>query len=107
MYTVTNPTRVYDSRRGAKLRAGQTVTVSTNLPAGAKAAHVNITGIMDRGGFFTAWGAGQRPDTSVLNGVPGQAVANAVTVPVDGVGRIRLFTHAPAHLIVDVMGWYR
>jgi hypothetical protein len=107
MYTVTHPTRVYDSRRGRKLSAGQTVTVSTNLPAGAKAAHVNLTAIMDRPGFITAWAAGNRPDTSVLNAQPGQAVANAVTVPVDGVGRIRVYAHSPAHLIVDVMGWYR
>jgi hypothetical protein len=108
MYTTTIPTRVYDSRTGAgvQVAAGQTVVISTNLPAGATAAHVNVTGIMDGPGFITTWAEGDRPNSSVLNGQRGQAVANAVTVPLDSRRRFSLYAHARSHVIVDVMGYH-
>jgi len=106
MYTVTQPTRVYDSRQGKLLTGGSSTTVKTNLPKGAVAAHVVVTGLFEGNGFVTAWASGARPNASVLNGKKGDVLANAVTVPLASNGTLRLFNSPNAHLIVDVMGYH-
>jgi len=106
MYTTTTPTRVFDTRKGRALAAGATSVVKTNLPKGATAAHVVITFIFDGDGFLSAWGNGNRPNASVLNGRRGQTIANAVTVPLDGFRNFKVYNHVPGQLIVDVMGYH-
>lgn len=107
VYKVTGPTRVYDSRDGGvRVKGGSTVSVRTNLPSDAKAAHVNLTGLFDGGGFLTAWADGALPNASVLNGKKGDTVANAVTVPLRADRSFQLFAHADTHVIVDVMGYH-
>lgn len=101
---VYNPShRAYDSRAIASpFRASETRVISLAVPSTTKAAIVNITAAgANAAGFVSAWGAGLRPDTSVLNFQQGEAVANAVMVPVSN-GTIALWASAQTHLIVDV-----
>lgn len=107
MFKVTSPTRVYDSRDGGKrVRGGSSVVVRTNLPADAKAAHVNITGLFNAAGFLTVWADGARPNASVLNGKKDDVVANAVTVPLRADRTFQVFAQADTHVVVDVMGYH-
>lgn len=107
MYTTVTPTRVYDTRP-RRPRAGSTITVKTNLPEGATAAHVNLTVVDSVGsGFFSAWGTGNRPDTSVLNTSDrGQTIANAFTIPLNKSREFQVYTSAGDNFLVDVMGYH-
>jgi len=105
MYTTTNPTRVLDTRRTGTVLAGRDVLVSTNLPAGAFAAHVNITGLFEADGYLSAYSS-TRPDASVLNGKAGAIVANAVTVQLNPQRQFKVWTFGPANILVDVMGYH-
>jgi hypothetical protein len=85
--------------------AGREVVVSTNLPAGAFAAHVNITGLFEADGYFSAYSS-TRPDASVLNGKEGAIDANAVTVQLNSQRQFKIWTFGPANILVDVMGYH-
>lgn len=101
------PDRVLNTRNTGKLAAGGEVVVSTGV-TGAVAVAVNIT-ITDAegdGGYVTAWAGGGRPDASIINANNGQTLANAAIVPVNADGTFRLFTFKPAHLLVDLMGYF-
>lgn len=103
-----NPTRVFDSRSGARPAGGTQMTVETQQ-AGAVAVAVNIT-ITDTEdwGYLTAWPSGGRPDTSVINASgAGQTIANAVVLPVDGQGRFQIWGSTGMHVLVDLMGAFR
>ena len=47
-----------------------------------------------------------RPETSNVNYVAGQTVPNVVISGVSVDGRIKIWTYAEAHIIVDVAGWF-
>ncbi len=116
-YTAVSPTRVLDSRIGlgvpARLGTGAsfvlTIAGRAPVPAGATAVVLNVT-VANAGGpgFVTAWPADKvQPTTSVINyEVPGQTIANLVTVPMDGAGRVAFFTQTETDLIADVQGYY-
>ena len=56
-------------------------------------------------GFLTVYPcAAGRPDTSSLNYVPGEVVANFVIVQPDAAGKVCVFTYGRTHVIVDVLG---
>lgn len=104
--TVDPPDRVFDSRElGNKVDVGQVVAFDLHRP-NATAVVINFTvADTEGGGFLTAWGAGNQPETSNVNWKePGMAISNLAIVPVDH-GVIR-FTVAgsEAHVIVDVQG---
>lgn len=102
------PTRVLDTRAGARPPALSEVVVHTNLGAVA-AVGVNITMTEAAGpGFVTAWdGLSGRPTASVINAsAANQTIANYVIVPVLADGSFRLYTNVATHLIVDVMGYF-
>jgi hypothetical protein len=103
------PTRVLDTRAGAKVGPGRTIDVRV-APAGTKLAGVvmNLTGTQPSAAtFVTAYPADLpgRPPTSNLNLAAGQTRPNLVMVRVPPSGLVRLYNHAGStHLIVDVMG---
>ncbi len=119
-FTSLPPARVSDSRAGAQVGAydtpwspGQTRDVAVagvgGVPAGADAvvANVTVTGPTATG-FLTIWPTGQaRPQTSSLNWVAGQTIANAVTVMVGTGGKVSVFNNSgQVDVIVDVVGYF-
>jgi hypothetical protein len=108
------PQRVLDTRAGIgttahALAPGETLplAVAAAVQAGATSVALNLTATDAGGpGFLTAWPCGQpMPATSVLNFVPGQTVANMVTVGLGAAG-ICLAASAPVHVVGDLMGWF-
>jgi hypothetical protein len=106
------PSRLWDSRGATKPSAGSVrelvVLGQGSVPADATAVVLNVTVDRPDGtGFVTVFPCGGAlPLASNVNYVAGQTVANAVTVAVGTVGRVCVYTSAPAHLIVDVNGAY-
>jgi hypothetical protein len=112
--TAVQPQRVLDTRQGLgspahRLNPGEVLTLP--LPAatsvGATAAALNLTATDATGpGYLTAWPCGQpAPATSILNYVPGQTVANFVTLGI-GTGGVCVASSAPVHVVADLMGWF-
>jgi hypothetical protein len=117
--TVQPPVRKYDTRApgtGGKMSVGQTRNVSLlpQVPAGAKAALVNVTVASTEGfsGFLALYAAGTpRPGTSNINwALPNLNVANSATVAVSPASAISIFCGGSpnnrAHVIVDLVGYY-
>jgi hypothetical protein len=106
------PCRLFDSREtpaAGRLDASSwrvQVTQRCNIPAGARAAALNIVATDTGGpGFVTAWPSGStRPTVSSLNYVAGSTVANSAVVQLGGGGAIDVYTHGPADVVVDVTG---
>ncbi|HEX5761240.1 MAG TPA: hypothetical protein VF121_18800 [Thermoanaerobaculia bacterium] len=82
------------------------------MPTTAKALSLNVTVTQPgAGGHLTLHPAGQAlPGTSTLNFGPGQTRANNAVLPLaaDGSGGLaaHLASTAPAHLLLDVTGWF-
>lgn len=109
-FVASGPTRVFDSRNSARIKAGGRLTVGlgATVPADATAAVVNITAVdADGPGFWTAWASGRpQPNTSNLNTeTKGHVIANAAIVPV-GPDGLDLFTTAGGNLVIDVTGYF-
>jgi LPXTG-site transpeptidase (sortase) family protein len=107
------PTRLLDTRTGARLQGGATATVAAagagGMPAGIAAVVVNVTATNTSGaGFLTAFASGgTRPTTSVLNAErAGQTLANLATVPVGADGKVSIFASVATDVVVDVFGYY-
>jgi subtilisin family serine protease len=111
--------RALDTRSGWKLPAGAAIPVqvsggATGVPWDASAVSLNVTAVEAEGeGFFTVWpatpagacDAGARPNTSTVNYVLGDVRATGAIIGLGGGGRICVYTSAPAHLLVDVVGY--
>ncbi|KOX18576.1 hypothetical protein ADK67_35755 [Saccharothrix sp. NRRL B-16348] len=108
------PARLADTRTGPRPAAGSTITVRAAgvggvPPAGAVGVVLNVTATEVAGpGHVTVWPADRaRPTASNLNTTrAGQTIPNAVWAPLSADGAVKLFTSAPAHLVVDVAGWF-
>jgi hypothetical protein len=114
------PVRMFDSRlvssdlnqvtNSSPVGAGQVVRLrvagTQGVPAGAKAASVNITAVS--GGMashVTAYPCGTLPDSSNLNVAPAQTVtANGAMVKLSSTGDLCVFAKNPTHIIVDING---
>lgn len=106
MEILTTPSRVYDSRKDKVLAAGQNRVIPLGLPATTKGAVVNLTVTAPKAaGHLKAWASGATPAASVVNYAAGQTIANQVVVPVAN-GSITVVSHAEAHLVVDLAGFY-
>jgi len=125
-YTAVSPDRLLDTRVGtgtggkiAKVGAGKSIALTIAdadggiLPtAGITAVALNVTTTNTTGsGFITAYpGGGSVPNSSNLNYVAGQTVANAVIVPVSPNGTIDLYNGGAlagsVDLIADVTGYF-
>ena len=95
---------------GATPTAGQTVTVdaggSDQVPAGSKAAFVNVTAVEPAGpGWFTVWACDQpEPYVSAVNYNAGDIIPNLVVAPVAADGTICVRTEGSTDIVVDLVG---
>jgi hypothetical protein len=119
LYHPVTPFRLADTRSGSGFPlAGQTVgsggtatvPVATvdGVPGNATAAVLNVTTTNGTvSSFLTAFPTGSvQPQTSNLNFVAGQTVANLVTVPLGTGGAVTIFNHAgTTDVIVDLEGY--
>ncbi len=120
------PIRLFDTRNGtggvAKAKVGRidgtgkklevSVLPAIGQSAGSVSAvslnvKVNGTSAPSGGGFLRVWPCGDiRSATSNINFVSGQAVANAVVVPVSTNNTVCFYVLGQANLVVDVNGWF-
>ena len=121
LYAPMPATRVYDTRLiwgiggpGAPLGPGETRQVNLGgaslpaLPWTATAVVVNVTVAFPTApGYLTVQPTGvPRPNSSNLNFVPGQVVANLVVVGLGPHGGIAFFNAVGGvHVIVDIVGY--
>jgi hypothetical protein len=120
-FHAVTPTRILDSR---------TALGGFNGPVGGTPKDLNVVGVAGVGtvgadnvsavvlnvtategtapSFLTTFPAGSaKPTASNINFAAGQTIANAVTVKVDGTGKVRFANAAGAvHVVADVTGWY-
>lgn len=121
-FTATVPFRFTDTRDkyrpevnggtvGRTLAAGQTLELQVagqrGIPGTAKAVSVNIA-VTDATipGFITVYPCGQRPTTANVNYEAGEPISNGAQVPLSADGRLCVYTYSPAHVIIDVNGWW-
>lgn len=109
------PTRLVDTRNnlGSVGRLGPCrqivvqVAGTAGVPAGATAAVVNVAAVnASAPGFVTVHPcAATVPDTSTLNYVAGQTVANTTIAALSGAGQLCVWTFAESDILVDITGW--
>lgn len=113
LFVPVTPTRITDTRgdhlTSPPVEAGGTLDLH-RFPfdvRSAGAVAVNVTTVQPLAdGFVTAWPATTpRPTASVANVERADVVAAGAIVPASVEG-IAVFTQAPAHLVVDVTGWF-
>lgn len=110
-FTAISPTRVLDTRTGAKVGPGGVITLdlSTRVPASATAVTFNLTGVeATTNTFVTAWPTGApRPTASSLNLTPAVPTPNHVTVALGQGRKVDLYNFTGSvHLIADLAGHY-
>lgn len=117
-----SPTRVFDTRPGfsgarsvTQMKVGPEADLRvkvTDLPgkvpaSGVGSVRLNLAVTETSGaGFVTVYPCGVRPFASSLNFGTGETVANAVLSAVSGSGEVCFHSSVPAHLVVDLNGWY-
>ena len=116
VFVPVTPVRAYDSRTtGGALSSGQSRTVAVDVPGGvpagavAVAYNLTVTDTVNSGWIALApGGTVTAPDSSTINWVNGQTVANGFTVSVNQAGDITAFAGGggSAQFIVDVVGYY-
>ena len=111
LYGVT-PCRVVDTRlpAGAAPISSLDVAVSASacgIPANAQAHVLSVTVVPSTPlGYLTLWPRGQkRPLTATLNALDGEITSNLAILPTTN-GSISAFASNPAHLIVDIYGYF-
>ena len=109
------PARLADTRdTGAPLGPAESLRVQVSAhggvpPTGVAAVVANVTAVdATQAHYFTVYPGGtSRPGTSNINGGPGRAVPNLVTIGVGSDGSIEVFnSHGSTHCIVDVFGYF-
>jgi ELWxxDGT repeat protein len=86
------------------------VTGVGDIPSsGVGAVSLNVTAVNteanEYGGFLTVYPCGDIPDSSNLNFVTGQTVANSVITPVSADGKVCFYVYGKADLLVDTSGY--
>jgi len=101
-YQPITPTRITDTRPGAPLTAGSTLTI-TPPASTADALAVSVVAVDATGpGFLTVFPCSQtRPNTSTVNYVAGDPSANLAIVPNEA---ICVYTMTTTDVVVDVHG---
>ena len=79
-------------------------------PLGATAVLLNVTvdgtTTSGYGGYVTVYPCGSTPpNSSNLNFVSGQAIANMVVAPLSGNGEVCFYVYGEAHVLADITGW--
>lgn len=96
------PVRLTDTRTKARIEADREIAVT--LPAGAAAGALNLTVTepAKAGWVAVVPCGGPRPQTSVVNFVAGQTVANGVLASPGPDGRVCVYASVPTHVVVDL-----
>ena len=108
----TTPTRLLDTRAGARPAAGAVVKVqvtgTAGVPTGATSAMLNLTAVNSEGfGFVTAYACDKpRPTASSFNPRPGEITTNLVSAPLAADGSVCLYTSLSTDLIADLTGFH-
>jgi hypothetical protein len=119
-FIAVTPCRVVNTRwaagtfGGPGFAAGQTRTFpipdgTCNIPASAAAFALNITvvPISAAVGFLAVWPTGQaQPVVSTLNVPLAGPLANAAIVPAGSNGGISVYVTDPAHVLIDIDGYF-
>ncbi|MGE0140091.1 MAG: hypothetical protein AB7L17_23445 [Ilumatobacteraceae bacterium] len=119
-FTPRTPVRVLDTRAasqvgytGAMPGPGTGITLpmrgANGVPANASAVAIQLTAAEGTGvGYLAAIRSGAVPGfSSNLNiDEPGEAIANFAIAPIGSNGAITVFTQAPTHVVVDLVGWF-
>ncbi len=119
-FNTLTPTRVLDTRNGAKVGnangTGASVTLTlaghAGLPnSGIGAVAMNVTVAEGGnptigGGYVTVYPCGTRPNASNLNFTTGQTIPNSVIAPVSSAGTVCFYVYGTAHLLADVSGYF-
>ncbi len=113
--TPVTPTRLVDTRNGigasGRVEAGRQVVVQVagraSVPADATAAVINVAAVTPSApGFVTVHPCADRvPDTSTLNFVAGQTVANTTIAALSDAGQLCVWASTQADILVDITGW--
>ena len=100
------PTRIYDSRNGSVMIAGETRPISVPDSIGTSAVVLSVTVIGLSEGYWQVFPSGEmQPDSSNLNSLAFGAIsANQVLTSVNQNGEIDVFSSGGGHVIVDVVG---
>jgi hypothetical protein len=127
VYTPITPCRIVDTRAavGGAVGAGTTRTFDVDgasftsqggsatgcgIPFGvAQAVTMTIVAVQPAAiGYLRAWGLGTAPNTSVVNYVAGEVIADTAPIPVaPGSGNdFSIFSLATSHVVIDVLGYY-
>ena len=114
-FTPITPARLVDTRNGlgavGRVAAGRQVVVQVadgvRVPADATAAVVNVAAVNpSAAGFVTVYPCSDGvPDTSTLNFVAGQTVANTTIAALSPAGQLCAWTFAETDILVDITGW--
>lgn len=113
-FSPLTPTRLVDTRNNlgaGRLGPCQQVVVQVadraSVPAGATAAVVNVAAVNpSAAGFVTVYPCSDRvPDTSTLNFVGGQTVANTTIAALSGAGELCVWASVETDILVDITGW--
>jgi hypothetical protein len=115
LVTPIPPNRLVDTRNGIggdrRLAAGRQVVVqvadAVTVPSGATAAVFSIAAVGPSAeGYLTAYPCSdQRPETSSVNYVAGQIVANTTIAALSSAGQLCVWTYADTDVLVDITGW--
>ncbi len=116
-FAPSSPKRLFDSRDpgNAKIGAGGAIDVQVTGLAGVpndpavRAVALNVTATQaDGAGYLTVWPADRsRPVVASVNVERvGQSAGNQTTVKLSDTGRIKVFSSAGAHVVIDVLGYY-
>jgi hypothetical protein len=114
-FTSITPTRLVDTRNGigvsGRVEAGRQVVLQVanraSVPADATAAVVNIAAVNPSApGFVTVHSCADRvPNTSTLNFVAGQTVANTTIAALSDAGQLCVWAFTETDILVDITGW--
>lgn len=113
LFKPVKPKRIIDTRlTQVGIPAGGTIEVKVTdiagVPSTATAVVLNVTATDTQGtGYLTVYPADvPLPPSSNVNYVAGQAIPNVVVSSVSPDGRVKIYSYAATHVIVDVAGWF-
>jgi hypothetical protein len=110
----TVPRKIWDTRGGAKLKAGATASINAlnvgGIPAaGVSALLLRITSTQATAGtWLTAYPHNApRPSVSMVNVGPGETLSNTAVVRPAADGQITIYNaYGETHVVVDVQGYF-
>ena len=86
------------------------ITGVAGIPAGISSVAMNVTAVDtesgDVGGYVTVYPCGIRPNTSNINFISGQIIANSVIAPVSASGKVCFYVFGKADILADVSGYF-